>query len=262
MLRHTFIPLYLTNFYYFSHQQQLKESNQYSEECYHQSLEELEEWRAARILLKEQLRAEMQNKLEAQREQWNRVLRVQDAELKAHKRNHQYNCQALCESVLNANNDLDRMRVLWEEHMGIANNVQKSRFNNRGRLLVAMVVFVLILTAIIVLSTTTTTTTTTTITVEQNDRSLPPLNMIRKGILRDDDNETTIDLDFPTRFDYDEIQFELETKICKIDSNQEEKVNSTCHSVETATTTKQQQGEKGKRRFKPKRVISNIFRHK
>lgn len=202
----------------------------------------------------------MQSKLEAQREQWNRILRVQDAELKAHKRNHQCNCQALCESVLNANNDLDRMRALWEEHMGTANIVQKSRSNNRGRLWVAMVVVIFILKTIIVMSTRRTSTTTATITVEQNDRSLPPLNMIRKGILRDDDDGTTIDLDFPTRFDYDEIQFELETKICKIVSNQEEKANPTCHSVEKATrTTTKQQGEKGKRRFK--QVLSNIFRH-
>ena len=81
-------------------------------------MRELQDLRISRTLLQERLNAEHQRKLNEDREHRNKILRVQDSELEAHKRNHQFNCQSLCESILEANTDLDRMRTLWEQHLG------------------------------------------------------------------------------------------------------------------------------------------------
>jgi hypothetical protein len=98
--------------------QQLEESNQFCEDIYSRSLTEVKNLKSSRSLLKERLLAEQQTKLADFREKRDRILRVQNAELEAHKRSHQFNCQELCESVLEANNELDRLRALWESHAG------------------------------------------------------------------------------------------------------------------------------------------------
>ncbi len=271
-------------------------------------MQELQDYKASRAVATQELVREMQARLEAEREQFRRVIRVQDAELEAHKRNHQYNCQALCESVLHANNDLDRMRTLWEEHVG-----GTKRAKSRASLLWASILVALSIATIVVLSARTTTTTTggsNTTTApryvlngEETDgqlRTLPPLNMIRMGIIRDEDtnanaellpstfqskttttttttrksfNEETIDTtisDTASVVLAETISLDSEThaKSCKIvDGNGEKKqdgssyhLSSSTSTSETTTTTKQQ-GEEGKRRrFKPKQLISNLFR--
>mmetsp|Transcript_21252 Transcript_21252/g.50517 ORF Transcript_21252/g.50517 Transcript_21252/m.50517 type:complete len:566 (-) Transcript_21252:125-1822(-) len=123
----------------------LEESNRLREKAYNHSLDDLNKLRSDRIVLIERLRVRMEEALADDREQLARVLRVQKAELEAHKRNHQFHCQALCESVLEADNDLERMRDLWEEHLG------EGRVTRRSPLLRgAMVVMVLVLAVFII----------------------------------------------------------------------------------------------------------------
>ena len=142
----------------------MEESNQFCEELYNRAQEELKELKASRALLEECLHAERETKLAADREQRDRILRVQNAELEAHKRSHQYNCMELCEAVLEANKDLERMQALKDEHLGdgttttrrnLSKNVvsKRQRKKSRASLWVVMAV-VLAMTVMVILTAT------------------------------------------------------------------------------------------------------------
>ena len=311
----------------------MEESNQFCEECYNQTLKELEEFTSSRRT--ERLLSENETKLIEDREQRDRIIRVQNAELEAQKRNHQFKCQTLCESVLDANNDLNRMRALWQKHVGENDDDHDLFLQNEGRkdskkrggrkssrvssLLVRAVVVVFVITTTLFVVPSVTTGGNYKITeawggsrdgadlyVEQHDeqrRLLPPLHMIPNGIIRND--KTNIGLGFQaatpttninrksTRVTNDEmlinttknneatvsdsmeiaedgLSFEepaknilscninIDSNIDGYSSNTEE--NSICHPSSTVEKVTTKPGGKGKRRFKPKEVISQLFR--
>jgi hypothetical protein len=166
--------------------------------------------RSSRSTLKENLLAEKQQKVADDREKRERILRVQQAEVEAYKRSHQFNCQALCESVLEANNELDRMRALWEEHYACDGSsslqTQQKGGNSRNQkrqmkrkpsrpsrwavliavvMVVAMAAFVILATTSVGTDTTPELATTLT-TIKEQHRLYPPLSLIRSGIILDE----------------------------------------------------------------------------
>ena len=112
----------------FMNMERLKETHKFSEDRYNGVRKELEDLKASRMSLNEDLRAEKQRMLLIDREKRERILRVQKAEFEAHTRSHQLNCQELCESILIANNEVDRLRTILEERTS-----DNSSSGNRGR---------------------------------------------------------------------------------------------------------------------------------
>jgi len=190
--------------------QMLEESNRFCEDRYNLTLQELKDLISYRSSLEERLLAEKQIKLADDRERRERIIRVQNAELEAHKRSHRFWCQTLCESILEANNELDRFRALSGEHAGRGSSLLKreGENNRNGRRkktsrasqwMVMMVV--LAIAALVVLAATAggrdrkTTSHSFAggslvqpeIPAEQQQeqyRSLPPQSIIRSGIIR------------------------------------------------------------------------------
>mmetsp|Transcript_22763 Transcript_22763/g.53760 ORF Transcript_22763/g.53760 Transcript_22763/m.53760 type:complete len:573 (-) Transcript_22763:488-2206(-) len=94
---------------------QLEQINDRLQENCNRSQEELNELRASGSTLREHLVAENDIKLANEQSAHNFVLRNQSSQLEALKTGHQSRCQELCESVLDAHSELDRLRELLSE---------------------------------------------------------------------------------------------------------------------------------------------------
>lgn len=249
-------------------------------------------------MLQEKLAAQHQQKLQEDREHRNKILRVQDSELEAHKRKHQFNCQSLCESILEANNELDRMRALWEKHLRTGSSPKSSpqQFtrgqrrrktkNVRFSLALALVVVIAITAFIIraaIIATNNTIATSTKATIDEQHRSLPPLGIIREdetnaittepqtmknrntGFIKNDIPSSPKDIDQAIISDVVETpETTQETQENSIDKNKnmgssKKESTSDLLSTEKAARTKQRGGRRT-RRFRPKDILSHILR--
>ena len=256
--------------------------------------------RSARSSLKESLLVEKQQKLADDREKRERILRVQKAELEAHKRSHQFNCQALCESVLEANNELDRMRALWEKHNACDGSSslqtqQKGKISRKNKrqtkpsrssqwAIIAAVVVVAIAVFVFLPATSgrTDTKPATITTIKEQHRLHPPLSLIRSGIILDENSApfpstrtimtkptatTTTTTTFYSKNDTEFSGPSMNGSDDGDNSNDNDASNikttsSACiSSLTTKTETTKQKGKREEHRFKPKKAITRLFRN-
>ncbi|VEU39130.1 unnamed protein product [Pseudo-nitzschia multistriata] len=89
---------------------QVEESNRFLEERLARTKQELCELRASRPELEHRLKSESMVRVANERSKHQFQLAVQDEKLESVKTTHQLRCQELCESVLDANFELDRLR--------------------------------------------------------------------------------------------------------------------------------------------------------
>ena len=91
------------------------------------SKQELDELTTSRILLQNSLRAGIDERLLEDRERREDIVRDQTSRLESIKKNHQFRCQDLCESVLDANSELNRLRQQQQQQQQQHNIAIESR---------------------------------------------------------------------------------------------------------------------------------------
>ena len=176
----------------------MEETNQRFDQYYIQSKQELDHLKSSRILLEESLRADRERRLLQDQVRRDDILRDQTAQMELLKTNHQFRCQDLCESVLEANSELNRLRLLGqriskdEDVIERGQQQETSRQQSRSVMLMLMLMATVVIVVLAIIGGRTTTTTTTTITTligeENGEWQIQP----QQSIIASDDNYSIV----------------------------------------------------------------------